>query len=312
MQRITWYALLAVVPLVAPIGGQATSLQTPSPQPEIREIATISGVAVSSATQMPNGNVVLYTLHFSKDDGIFAYDLASKRSTLVTRGFNGELGMSRAGDRLGYDHRSRYLWTVPISPMTGAATGPAQRLSLREGDEASFSPDGRFVAYEAFKGPQDVVADGMKDLLVVVPVTGGPERIIAEFPETIHNICWSVDGKWIHVLTGRSTVYRVPSAGGRTEKLFAVQGRVEGPLYGQVVFYRPDAQAVPEGRMAYTTTSGVTGEFKVPAGARSSDWTGSIYVTKWLLVKTAESASAPASAIYELDVTSLLKSVSKR
>ena len=51
---------------------------------------------------MPNGRVVLYNNH----DSIMAYDLAAKRSTLVTRDFDGALTISRAGDRIAYARES--------------------------------------------------------------------------------------------------------------------------------------------------------------------------------------------------------------
>ncbi len=153
MQRITWYGLLAVVALGASIAGRAQTPQAQAPQPKVREIATIPGVNVGEAVRMPNRRVVIYTTGRS----IFAYDLASKRSILVTSGFDGELTISRAGDRVAYDHdsedrKSGFIWSIPINPTTGAAAGSAQRVSMREGDEASFSPDGKLLAFEAFEG----------------------------------------------------------------------------------------------------------------------------------------------------------------
>ena len=301
MQRITWYSLLVVTALVAPIAGRAQTPPTQTPQPKVREIATIPGVSVKNTHRMPNGRVVLYAV----GDGIFAYDLASKRSRLVTRGFDGELGMSPAGDRVAYDHESSFIWSTPIDPTTGAATGPAQRVTVREGDEPSFSPDGKLIAFEGFGGRTT-------NLLAVVPVTGGPERVLAEYDATIHNIWWSVDGKWVFVKLGRSKIERVPAAGGPSETLISISGRLEGPFDGQIVFYRLDALAQSEGRMAYTTTSGTRGEFRIPPESSFNGGIGSNYTALSLLTTVSTWETTPTSTIYELDMTPLLKAVIKR
>ena len=300
MQRITWYSLLVVTALVDPIAGRAQTPPTQTPQPKVREIATIPGVAVNNTHRMPNGRVVLYAV----EDGIFAYDLASKRSRLVTRGFDGELGMSPAGDRVAYDHESSFIWSTPIDPTTGAATGPAQRVTVREGDEATFSPDGKLIAFEGFGGRT-------KNLLAVVPVTGGPERVLADYEDTIHSISWSVDAKWLFVNLGHTRIERIPAAGGRSEKVISVSGRIEGPIDLEIVFYRPDARALPEGRMAYSTTSGAHGEFSVPPGSRAGELTRTKSTASWLFTKSV-SEGAPTSTIYEVDMMPILQAVVRR
>ena len=55
MQRITWYLLLAVGVLVAPIAGRAQAPKAQAPQAKVREIATIPDVDVGAAERMPNG-----------------------------------------------------------------------------------------------------------------------------------------------------------------------------------------------------------------------------------------------------------------
>lgn len=121
MQRITWYGLLAIVALAAPIGGQAQAPQ--SPQPKIGEIAKLPGVDAREAVRLPNGRVVLY----AAGDSIFAHDLASNHSTLVTRGFNGELAMSRKGDRIAFDHaldeKIEVIWSIPITSANSISSG---------------------------------------------------------------------------------------------------------------------------------------------------------------------------------------------
>jgi Tol biopolymer transport system component len=162
---------------------------------------------------------------------------------------------------------------------------------VRAGDEPSFSPDGKLIAFEAW--------EGTKDLLTVVPVTGGPERVVAEYDDTIHNISWSGDGKWIFVLVGRSTVERVPAAGGPSEKVISTSGRIEGPLDGRISFYRPDGLSLAEGRMAFKTASGESGEFSVPPGS-SSDWSAGNYpLPLWLLTRTTRASTAHIVSLAE-------------
>ena len=48
-------------------------------QPTVRAIATIPGVAVDEAVRLPNRRVILFT----DDDSIVAYDLTTKRRTVV-------------------------------------------------------------------------------------------------------------------------------------------------------------------------------------------------------------------------------------
>ena len=250
MQRITCYLLLAVGALVAPIVGraQAPKAQAPqaqAPQPKVREIATIPGVDVRDAIRMPNGRVILYGRYENGTGAIFAYDLPSKRSTLVTRGYDGEMSMSRAGDRIAYESKSEdgkidLIWSIPINPTTGVATGPAQRVSKGEGVEASLSPDGKLIAYEAHEnrtGPQTY-----RHLLAVVPATGGPERVLAEY-DNIATTSWSADGKWIFVLPGwdMQSIERVPVAGGPSERVIATSGRLEGLIDGKTAFHWPSA-----------------------------------------------------------------------
>lgn len=143
MQRIRWCRWLAVGALVAPSAGRAQA-----PRPKIREIATIPGVDVWDLVRLPNGRVVLYTV----GDSVVAYDLTTKRKTLVTRDWFDVIRLSPAGDRIAYGHRGEdgrgeWIWSMPIDPSTGAAAGPAQRVTTIQGDYPSFSPDGKLIAF---------------------------------------------------------------------------------------------------------------------------------------------------------------------
>jgi hypothetical protein len=161
MQPIKPYLLLAALALADPV-----SAQTRGPQPRIREIATIPGVEVEAAAQLPNGRVVLYVV----GDSILAYDLTSRRSTFLTRGWSAHIRISPAGDRVAFTSYTEagddFIMSMPIDPQTGLATGRPQRVSLSMGDEPSFSPDGKLIAF-GIQGP------GRSQDLAVVPRRAG-------------------------------------------------------------------------------------------------------------------------------------------
>jgi Tol biopolymer transport system component len=257
MHRNTWYSLLAAVVLAAPIAGRAQG-----PQPRVREIATFPGIAVGEALRMPNGHVIVYSVR----DSLLAYDLVSKSTVLLALGFDGQLSISPAGDRIAFprisEEREDVIWSMALDPATGRATGQAQRVSLSPGDTPSFSPDGQRIAFVLYKSHE----------LAVVPATGGPQQILASYdPEIIHRTSWSADGRWVFAEVwpaGSPSVERVAAAGGRSDRIFSYTGVSEGSFDGRIAFYRPDARARVEGRVAYVTAAGQSGAFRIPPGSR--------------------------------------------
>lgn len=197
MKRITRYGLLAVASLLASIPGCTLTPNAQVPQATVRELATITG-NVRAFFRLPNGRVLLYTV----EDTTFTYDIVTRRRTKLGTDIIPE-HVSPQGDRLAFsrssgDQDGASLWTMPIDPMTGTATGPAQRVSLR-GERARFSPDGHMLAFRA--GPQP---DGTFNV-VLVPATGGPGRDVATFPHMVIT-SWSDDGNWLYVERWKSVV----------------------------------------------------------------------------------------------------------
>jgi Tol biopolymer transport system component len=306
MKRIAWYPLLAAGALLAPLGWRAQA-----PQPAVREIATFPGIDVAEIIRMPNGKVLVYGTYEATSGAIYAYELASKRRTLVARGFDGNLSMTRAGDRIAYDHEAEdgksddAVWSIPINPATGAPAGRAQRVTVGEGIRAIFSPDGKSLSFAIRR------TTTQSDLLVV-PAVGGTERVIARFEAgyagvtALKPMAWSDDGKWISVRVGSgrdssTAIQRVPVDGGRVETIMSYatrEGGSWGSAGGQVAFYRADVRAQAEGRMTYVTASGTHGEFNVPPGSFSGNLssTGS---PQTLLARIARPSTA-----YVLDVAS--------
>jgi Tol biopolymer transport system component len=221
MHRFTWYPLLAVVALAAPIAGRAQAPRTPGPRAIVRELASIEG-NVTGFLRLPIAPVLLYSI----GDSTFAYVMSTKRQTLLGTNMYPQ-AISPQGDRFAFwrrseDGRGNFVWTMPIDPRTGLGTGPAQRVSLRgegvtTGLSVRFSPDGTTLAYVA--GP---LADRSYDVMLV-PSTGGAERVVANHPFHLP-VGWSADGSALYVEVNEpghvSPIERVPVAGGRSTGLF--------------------------------------------------------------------------------------------
>lgn len=283
--------------------------RTQVPHPKIREMATIPGAAVDEAVRLPNGRVVLYTV----GDTIMAYDPTAKRGTLVTRGFDEELAISRTGDRIAYvaheseDVTMNGIWVMPINRRTGFAVGRAQRISTSAGNSPIFSPDGKLVAFSAERTRETWD-------LVVVPTAGGTERTIARYDKYFMPVSWSADGKGVFVQMGRRgdpsvSIERVSAAGGRRESLMSYSppspfANITGQIGGYIAFYRPDIAAWAEGRLAYVTASGKRGEVRIPPTSG-----GFARSKQTVFTRTGGDGT---STIYELDLSPILRATETR
>jgi dipeptidyl aminopeptidase/acylaminoacyl peptidase len=321
MQRITWYALLAVAALLAPIAGEAQAPKAADPQPNIKEIATIPGVEVQAVAKLPSGRIVIYVTDDERRPGIDqlhsikAYDLVTKRSTFITS-VGDEVAVSPAGDRIAFSRASEtgddFIWSMPIDPVTGAASGPAQRVSLNAGDTPSFSPDGKLIAFCLYSQNGNTLA--------VVPATGGPERRLARYTTkdngNIFDIWWSDDAKSLFVRLGARpprSIDRVPAAGGRSQTVFTYPGRGAERIEVAIAFYRPDSRAQSEGRIAYVTAAGARGEFRIPPGAEVAQPGLGTTLPRTTLLTVADTLQGqPAAKVYELDVSPILQSLGIR
>lgn len=247
--------------LALPGGGRAQQ-----PKANVRAVATFPGVNIDEAVRMPNGRVILYITYGEVWGTIYAYDIASKRSTKVTASVDGDITISPVGDRIAFergteDGHNDFIATMPIDPATGFSAGPAQRLSLGLADHPNFSPDGRLIAFRSQSGTSDII---------VVPASGGPERTLAKYPFHAIPIAWSADGKWVIVRVddehrAPTAIDRVPVQGGAkvTEFPFGVSDIAS--LNQGIAFYQ-DARERGQraGRMSYVTPSGAHGDFNVP------------------------------------------------
>jgi len=137
------------------------------------------------------------TLFVHRSGDLVLYDQVSRTSTRLAGGvWDATLSPKRdlvAYVKGGEARTDHYVWVLPVDPRTGLATGPERRLSSIVADAPSISPDGRFVAFAR----DDTTGVGQS--LLVVPVGGGKERVVAaNMPSNIRAISWTPDGKSIY------------------------------------------------------------------------------------------------------------------
>ena len=215
-------------------------------------------------------------LYFVTDAGIRGYDRRTRTSFLVVPGLTGDPAVSNAGDRLAFarwDSTRVTIWTIRLNPSTGTPVGSPRRLSVRQGRSPEFSPDGRHLAFTVLPATDTTIAPR----IVRLPVTGGPERVVAREAGWAQPLRWSPDGKWIyyhHGIRGTHTLRRVSAAGGSSEVL------APG---GQLIGFSPDgrwlARIPPLGRRAPENAilisdlnGGDVARFTIPRDAEAIAW----------------------------------------
>jgi dipeptidyl aminopeptidase/acylaminoacyl peptidase len=258
MRRITWHQLLGVGMLLASLDGLAQAPPRQGPQAIVRELATIEGDNISDFVLLPSRGALLYVC-LPGEESTFIYDIATKRRTLLGTNMVPQ-SVSPQGDRLAFtryseDRTEGFVWTMPIDPKTGIATGQAQRVSLRpfNAGRPVFSPDGKMIAFNSRR------PDGTYDV-TLVPSTGGAERVVANYPGRRPMFGWSADGQSLYVQDSELSIQRVPVAGGQRETLvprtlITARDAVGFSPDMRVAFFhqRPD-------RFFYRTASHVEGE----------------------------------------------------
>ena len=97
----------------------------------------------------------------------------------------------------------------------------------------------------SFDGRMLGISSGTPSIVYTLPAGGGvPVRLTPAGPSYLHG--WSPDGKYL-VFTGERNgdfdVYRIPSAGGREERLTTAKGLDDGPEYtpdGKTIFFNSE------------------------------------------------------------------------
>ncbi len=270
MKRIAWHRLLALGVMVASMAGRAQAQEPQTPKATVRELATIDGY-VGGFVRLPDGRTLIYDV----DDSTFAYDVATKRRTLLGLDMRPAM-VSPRGDRLAFGRRAEggrglRLWTIPIDPRTGSSTGQAQLVSQRRIDNAlrpRFSPDGRTLAFFSPSGTPATAWD-----VVVVPSTGGAESAIANYP-VARAFAWSADGTSldVEVYAGGTAIERVPVAGAAKRSLFPITPATSTMGVGVSPDARVAIYTMNPDRFFYRTASGGEGEINVPLPKLDDGW----------------------------------------
>ncbi|HEY6825209.1 MAG TPA: hypothetical protein VI259_00040, partial [Gemmatimonadaceae bacterium] len=246
-------------------------------QAQIQNIAVVNGRRIFETFVAPSANRVYY----ASRDSLWIYDISTKQSRLVAKtpgSYNFHL--SPKGDHVAFvrgdeknDHE--WIWSMPLDPTTGLAKGPAQRLSVTEGDFPRYSPDGKSLAFAA--------DDSARQNLVVIPAAGGVERVVARPDDGIESIRWTPDSRTIYFVSPAHPRRGVPEA---TLSRVSLTGNASAP---RVVMRMNDYFSVaglsPNGTLTMvrpTTTAGLysisdtagreLARLKLPTDFRSISW----------------------------------------
>lgn len=227
----------------------------------------------SELTTSPDGRFVLQ----ATPTKLRMYDVASRQSWDLAEGGAWRLNWSPRGDmitfaRAGDGEAGGYVWAMPVDANTGRARGPAQRVTLGRVNTYTnayiqVSVDGRWIAFAG-------ADSGQAMNLSIVPVTGGPERVVARFPGGLSLFDWSGDGRTLYVNAAApggdpGSVLRIRVADGATEVIRSRREFLAGmtadrrhlvmvPMKGQI--------AAGDQGTVIDTVGREVGHFTVPVG----------------------------------------------
>ena len=111
---------------------------------------------------------------------------------ITTPGLKGDLLFSRDGQSLAFSTEGDTIDSQNIYVKQNGVDNPV-RLTTYQGNDHSFcwSPDNREIAF--LRWPRE---SGRKNQIMIIPVTGGPARMIGE---TWNGLDWSPDGKYLAI-----------------------------------------------------------------------------------------------------------------
>ena len=246
-----------------------------------RVLASFTGERFLTDPHVSNdGRFVLLATRRSLD----VYEVATRRSTKLVDGATSGLHWSPKGDRVAWAMEGdggvgSYVWTIAVDPKTAAPKGAAQRVSTGQGSAPAISFDGQWIAYAAPESDQPAFFSGLRpNRLVIVPVTGGPERVIARSETWFGSLHWSPDGKSIYlegsmVGTPKAVVTKVYLDGRKPEVVRAI-GEDRGEWFTgmtsdrrHMVLVPAKGQMTPSDRAIVTDTAGKeVGRAPLPVG----------------------------------------------
>lgn len=243
--------------------------------PDSRRLALIAMDAPDAPAKKPDGEdgpakpIVTERLQFKDDSSgyltdkrshLYLFDIASKKSTLLTPGAHDEWSpvWSPDGTRIAYASKrgadpDRHLNSdlYLIEPRAGAperqlTTFPGSDLDPYWESKLSWSPDGTRIAY--LQSGEDKWMYYAPWQLAIVDVASGQARIPANIDRCMSRPKWSADGRSVLVLLEESRVTWL-------SRIDATSGKVEHLTQGNRFDYDFDVRGE---RMAVLTGDGAT------------------------------------------------------
>ncbi|MGD0483128.1 MAG: hypothetical protein ABSB58_00585 [Gemmatimonadales bacterium] len=264
---------LRFVPIV--VGALALHAAAAAAQqaPVFRTLASFRESGSELATS-PDGRFVLQ----ATPTKLRMYEVASRQSWDLAEGSAQNVRWSPRGDmiafvRAGDGGSGDYVWAMPVDAKTGRARGPAQRVTVgrvdpdRSAVSVQISVDGRWIA---FAGAEPAWALNLS----IVPVTGGPERVLARFPQGLFSFEWSTDGRTIYVNAAapggdQGSVLKIRVADGATEVIRSRREFLAGMTADRrylVLLPQKNPMAAGDQGTVIDTAGREVGHFPLPVG----------------------------------------------
>jgi Tol biopolymer transport system component len=173
------------------IASASAVAQAPGPSQTRLSNVLPAGVRATQLAITPDARRVYYG---DSARAIWLYDRTDKRNVRLVDGEAWDLTVSPVGNAIAYKRTpagspEQHVWVLPLDARTGLASGSERRASGMQGDTPAISADGKWLAFATDDSA------GVGQGLVIVPIAGGPERVIVPaLHASVSNIKWSPDG----------------------------------------------------------------------------------------------------------------------
>jgi len=220
------WAALALAAGVSVANAQTESKKdVPQIEPRYTQVFASDTVDIMFPRPSPDGRWIVYS-HATGAEATAGLRLLSVKGgepiELTSGNLDVRTGWFPTSDRIVFQSNSvNGLMTMAIDPETGAATGPAKRLTLEDAFGPSpVSPDGQWIAYRVWATEGAELGMAIK----VIPARGGNARTVLRLPRKPQLRFWSRDGRhlyftWSDTPGARSKMWRVAVDGGDPEVL---------------------------------------------------------------------------------------------